>query len=53
MGCLTSRFPTVVEHLQSSQQEILAEVKKGKMTDQLDGQLKKLVQDHVASFTSA
>ncbi|BGP39542.1 Alpha subunit of the F1 sector of mitochondrial F1F0 ATP synthase [Rhodotorula kratochvilovae] len=41
------------EHLQSSQQGLLAEVNKGTMTPELDAQIKKVVQEHVGSFVSA
>ncbi|KWU40963.1 hypothetical protein RHOSPDRAFT_37512, partial [Rhodotorula sp. JG-1b] len=42
-----------MEHIRSSQQDLLAEVNKGKMTPELDAQLKKVVQEHVSSFVSA
>ncbi|GAA5974425.1 hypothetical protein JCM3765_005138, partial [Sporobolomyces pararoseus] len=41
------------DHLQSSQKQLLADVGKGKMTPELDAQLKKVVVDHVSSFVSA
>ncbi|GAA5827769.1 hypothetical protein JCM10212_002483, partial [Sporobolomyces blumeae] len=41
------------EHLQSSQQQLLADVGKGKMTPELDAQLKKVVTEHVTGFVSA
>lgn len=47
------RPPAVMEHIRSSQQDLLAEVNKGKMTPELDAQLKKVVQEHVSSFVSA
>ncbi|KAK4703399.1 F-type H+-transporting ATPase subunit alpha, partial [Phenoliferia sp. Uapishka_3] len=42
-----------LEHLESSQQELLKEVSKGKMTPEIDATLKKVVVDHVSSFVSA
>merc|ERR1711939_470688 len=42
-----------LEHLQSSQQDLLKEISAGKMTPELDSKLKKIVTDHVSSFTSA
>jgi F-type H+-transporting ATPase subunit alpha len=42
-----------MEHIRSSQQGLLAEITKGKMTPELDAQLKKVVQEHVSSFVSA
>jgi F-type H+-transporting ATPase subunit alpha len=50
---LTRLSSAVVQHLESSQQSLLTEVKKGKMTPEIDAQLKKTVQEHVASFVSA
>lgn len=41
-----------MEHIRSSQQELLAEVNKGKMTPELDAQLKKVVQEHASSYVS-
>ncbi|GAA5890513.1 hypothetical protein JCM5296_005069 [Sporobolomyces johnsonii] len=41
------------DHLRSSQQQLLAEVGKGKMTPELEKQLKTVVTDHVTSFVSA
>lgn len=45
--------PPVLEHIRSSQQELLAEISKGKMTPELDSKLKSVVQEHVSSFSSA
>ncbi|KDE02971.1 ATP synthase subunit alpha [Microbotryum lychnidis-dioicae p1A1 Lamole] len=42
-----------IDHLKSSQQSLLDEVSKGKMTPEIDAQLKKVVSDHVTSFVSA
>ncbi|KAM0746049.1 putative H+-transporting ATP synthase alpha chain, mitochondrial [Meredithblackwellia eburnea MCA 4105] len=42
-----------LEHLQSSQAELLKKVSGGKMTPELDAELKKVVVDHVTGFVSA
>jgi hypothetical protein len=40
-----------IEHIESSQQAMLAEVQKGKMTPELDATLKKVVVEYVLSLS--
>jgi F-type H+-transporting ATPase subunit alpha len=40
------------EHLTSQQSKMLEEIAKGDITPALEGQIKKVVEEHVASFTS-
>jgi F-type H+-transporting ATPase subunit alpha len=39
--------------LTSTQQALLAEIETGKVTPEMEEKIKKVVEDHVASFTSA
>jgi len=41
------------QHLASSQQALLTEIADGKVSSELEGKIKKVVEDHVSSFTSA
>ena len=40
------------QHLTSSQTALLEEIAKGTVTPELEGKIKRVVEDHVASFTS-
>lgn len=39
-------------HLTATQGALLAEIETGKVTPEMEGKIKKVVEDHVASFTS-
>lgn len=39
-------------HLASSQTALLAEIATGNVTPEMEGKIKKVVEDHVSSFTS-
>ena len=40
-------------HLAATQEGLLKEISKGVVTPELEAQIKKVVEDHVASFTSS
>ncbi|KAG5730127.1 hypothetical protein E4T56_gene4791, partial [Termitomyces sp. T112] len=40
------------QHLYTSQSALLAEISTGTVTPEMEGKIKKIVEDHVASFTS-
>lgn len=42
-----------MEHLKSNESELLKEIGKGKMTDEIDAKLKKTVESHVSAFLSS
>ena len=39
-------------HLTSTQTPLLEEISKGNITPEIEGKIKKVVEDHVSSFTS-
>lgn len=39
-------------HLTSAQSPLLEEISKGNITPEIEGKIKKVVEDHVSSFTS-
>ncbi|TRM59169.1 hypothetical protein BD626DRAFT_572997, partial [Schizophyllum amplum] len=41
------------QHLTSSQTALLEEIAKGQVSPEMEGNIKKVVEDHVASFTSS
>lgn len=40
-------------HLAAAHSGLLTEIAKGNITPEIEGQIKKIVEEHVASFTSA
>ncbi|KAG6893116.1 hypothetical protein C0992_009951, partial [Termitomyces sp. T32_za158] len=40
------------QHLHTSQSALLTEIASGTVTPEMEGKIKKIVEDHVASFTS-
>ena len=41
------------EHLAATQSGLLSEIAQGNITNELEGKIRKVVEDHVSSFTSA